>query len=177
MDEIAWLARTLRSCGVLLGLATVSFCQTPQSALSEYDVKAAYLLNFTKFVDWPSRSLEPFTICIVGDDPFGGSLTQILEGEQVNGRRIAVRHVSQPSRSCEVVFISKSEGSVGRTLAEVPAGVLTVGEGNEFLRRGGMIAFVLDNRRVRFDVNQRAIEKGGVRVSSRLLNVARVVER
>ena len=146
----------------------------------EYQVKAAFLLNFTKFIDWPNPvpGDTPFTICILGDDPFGGAVDRIIEGETVNGRRLAVERIrSQQAQSCQIVYVSRSEKEVSRFLSGLGHGVLTVGEGNQFLREGGMIAFVVSSRHVRFDVNQTAAANAGLRLSSKLLSVARTVEK
>src|SRR5207253_481199 len=90
---------------------------------SEYQVKAAFLLNFTKFIDWPADAFEnpgaPFTICILGDDPFGSDLDQLVEEETVKGRKLAVerlRRISNP-KSCQVLFLSRSEKDVSKILA------------------------------------------------------------
>lgn len=148
----------------------------------EYQVKAAFLLNFTKFIEWPP--LEPAdaapstSICIVGDDPFGRVLDQMVAGETLQGRKLTVERVMRPvPSSCRVVFVSRSEKDVPGFLASLPSGVLTVGDDPAFLRQGGMIAFVVDRRRVRFDINQAAALKSAVRISSRLLSVARLVEK
>jgi hypothetical protein len=147
---------------------------------SEFDVKAAFLLNFTKFIEWPPRSVPPdapFTICIAGEDPFGQTIDQITEGEKVDGHPVVVRRVSIPAtRPCEIIFISRSEKEVSKLLSEVPPGVLTVSDSEDFLRQGGMIALAVENRRVRFDVDVRAASRAGLKISSRLLNVARSVE-
>lgn len=147
----------------------------------EYKVKAAFLLNFTKFVEWPAAGASasaPFSICILGEDPFGTALESIVEGERVNGRRLVVQRVRpHEAQSCQVLFAGKGEGDLGKILQELRPGVLTVGEGTRFLHEGGMIAFVLESRRVRFDINQTAAARAGLLISSRLLNVARNVER
>jgi hypothetical protein len=153
----------------------------PTAASFEYDVKAAFLLNFTKFVEWPSAAFAapdaPLTICIVGDDPFGRAIDQIVEGESVNGHRIVIerkRHDQQ--RSCHVLYIS-SGGALTNSIISGGSAVLTVGEGEEFIRQGGIIAFVVDNRRVRFDINLRAASSAGLKLSSKLLSVARSVDK
>ena len=148
---------------------------------AEYEVKAAYLLNFTKFVEWPRTQDDPaaetFSICILGDDPFGGTLDQLVRNEAVNGRPIAVRRIRRLEESCEVLFVSRSERDVFRVLSRVTKGVLTVGEEPGFLRDGGMINLLVEDRRVRFDVNLEKAESSSLRISSRLLGVARSVLR
>ncbi len=146
---------------------------------SEYQIKAAFLLNFTKFIEWPTTegaAGSPFSICVVGEDPFGPVLDQLVEGETVGGRRIAVRRVhAEAPGSCSLLYVSKLEQNVSGVLAGAGPGVLTVGEGDGFLDEGGMIAFVLENRRVRFNIDQGAAQKAGLKLSSRLLGVARSV--
>jgi hypothetical protein len=155
---------------------------TPQQA-SEYQLKAAFLLNFTKFVEWPATAFEeagsPIAICILGDDPFGATLNQLVEGEVVNGRKVAAVRIRRapPPKSCQVLFVGGSEKDVSKILAGLGPGVLTVGEGAGFLRDGGMIAFVMENRRVRFEINQGAATNASLTMSSRLLSVARNVEK
>lgn len=146
----------------------------------EYGVKAAFLLNFMRFVEWPSTAFSssdaPLTICILGRDPFGRFLTDIVRGETVQDRRIAVRRVSEVSaaRMCQVVFLSAGSNSA-RVRAVEQMGVLVVSDDSRLLRDGAMIAFAVDARRVRFDVNQKAAESAGLKISSKLLSVARTV--
>ena len=149
---------------------------------SEYDVKAAFLLNFVKFVDWPPAAFadanSPIAICILGRDPFGLILDQLVEDETVNGRKVAVRRMSDPpaAKTCQLVFVEGTGKEAARAVSAVGRGVLTVGEGERFVRDGGIIGFVIENRRVRFDINRRAAETAGLTLSSKLLNVARAVE-
>jgi hypothetical protein len=149
----------------------------------EYKVKAAFLLNFTKFVDWPAAAFaepdSPFLICILGEDPFGQTLDQLVAGEVVNGRKVAVQRIrnSPAPKSCKVLFIGRSVGDLPELLPSLGQGLLTVGDREDFIGEGGMIAFVIENRRVRFDINQAAAENAGLKLSARLLNVARSVKR
>jgi len=157
----------------------------PEDARSEqsleYQVKAAFLLNFTKFIEWPPSAMppdKPFALCILGSDPFDGALHQIVAGESINGRKVVVEKIQPPqANSCQIVFVSRAEKDVPRFLSALPPGILTVGDGDGFLREGGQIAFVVENRRVRFDINQKAATSAGLKLSSKLLSVARFVER
>jgi len=152
-------------------------------APSEYQVKAAFLLNFTKFIEWPAsafaESNSPLAICILGKDPFGRDLDDIVQEESVNDRKLVVRRLNQSPapQACQVVFIGNAEREVRNILGGLSSGVLTVGDGDGFIRTGGMIAFVIDNRRVRFDINQAAAVNAGLKLSSKLLSVARSVEK
>jgi hypothetical protein len=148
---------------------------------SENDVKAAFLLNFVSFVEWPpgvgGPSRGPFSICVLGDDPFRGSLDALVVGDSFRDRPIQVRHIRRWQEPCNVLFVSRTFQGPLPILRRVDPGVLTVGEDPDFLRAGGMINFVVDDRRVRFDVNLKAAEEGSVKISSRLLSVARRVEQ
>jgi len=150
---------------------------------NEYQVKAAFLMNFTKFVEWPQTTFrdpsQPITICVYGDDPFGAALDQAVEGEIVAGHRLTVEHLHRPPapRACQVLFISRTERDPAAIVAAAGPGVLTVGDDDRFLRDGGAIAFVVQARHVRFDISLRATAKASLTISSRLLNVARTVVR
>jgi YfiR/HmsC-like len=168
---------TLLLCLFLLAL-TPSLRAVEASPPSEYQIKAAFLLNFTKFIEWPASEAagSTFSICVLGEDPFGPVLDQLVEGETVGGRKIAVRRIrAEAAGSCEILYVSKLEQNFQAALAGVGAGVLTVGEGDGFLDGGGMIAFILEDRRVRFNIDQGAAQKAGLKLSSRLLSVARSV--
>lgn len=167
---------------LLLALSLVSRSAAADQQPLEYEVKAAFLLNFTKFIEWPAAALPgpdaPFSICILGDDPFGQILDRMVEGESVEGHKLAVRRIGRgQAGTCQVAFAGGSEKELAKTLTGLGPGVLTVGEGDSFLREGGMIAFVLENRRVRFDINHSAAVKAALRVSSKLLSVARTVAK
>jgi hypothetical protein len=149
----------------------------------EYYVKAAFLLNFTRFVGWPaaaySDTAAPFTICVLGPDPFGDTLDQLVEGESASGRKLEVKRLQQrpAAKTCQLVFVGRSEKEAADMINGLGPGVLTVGESDWFLRAGGMIAFVVVGRQVRFDINPRAASKASLTLSSRLLGVARSVQK
>jgi hypothetical protein len=167
---------------LLFGLASRSVCEAADNPLPEYQVKAVFLLNFTKFIEWPDAAFAnpeaPINICVLGDDPFGQVLDSTVAGERIGSRRLVVQRTRRLlPKSCQVVFVGRSEKDLLKLLAGVGPGVLTVGEGEGFLREGGIIAFVVENRRVRFDVNQAAASNASLKISSKLLNVARSVEK
>jgi hypothetical protein len=152
----------------------------------EYQVKAVFLLNFTRFIEWPEAAFasadSPVSICILGEDPFGETLDRVVAGEAVGGRSIVVRRIraTPPRKSCQVLFakkIEKGEADLFRNPSVLGPGVLTVGEGAEFIHSGGVIAFILENRHVQFAINRGAAESAGLRLSARLLNVAKFVEK
>ena len=150
------------------------------SAVSEYQVKAAYLYNFAKFVEWPAESFSsasaPFEICIFGRDPFGEILQNLIRGKQVNGRSFRIRSGVAAS-SCHILFVSTSVTRQFETILQGLQGrsVLIVGESEGFVERGGMINFVLEGGRVLFEVNQKAAQRAGLKISAKLLSVAKPV--
>ncbi|HYP07489.1 MAG TPA: YfiR family protein, partial [Bryobacteraceae bacterium] len=169
------------------GLGLALLLLTPQAAAQqrplEDEVKAAFLLNFTKFVEWPASAFldnsTPISLCILGEGPVADTLAHLVQDERAHGRAIAVKTVKAPGPSdgCHVLFIARSEKDVRTLLAGVRPGVLTVGESDSFIAEGGMIKFVVENRRVRFDISQAKAARAMLAVNGRLLNVARVVEK
>lgn len=154
-----------------------------QEAPTEYQVKAAYLFNFLKFVDWPGDPLAnthgQWIIGIAGDNPFGDELTQIIAGKTVQGHELQVKRL-QPGedlRACHVLFISESERRrVPSILATLRgASVLTVADMDHFIESGGMIQFVMEKKRVRFGIDVGAASRARLKVSSKLLSLARTV--
>lgn len=167
---------------LIIGFGLAVPCARADESL-EYQVKAAFLLNFIKFTEWPptafTASDSPISICILGADPFGDALDQVVAGESVNGKKVAVERLKRaPSaKACQVLFISKTEKNIDKILPTLGPGVLTVGDEENFIRDGGMISFVIENRRVRFDINQTAATNAALKLSSKLLSVARSVEK
>jgi|SRR5690242_4333354 YfiR/HmsC-like len=164
-----------------LALAMTAAAQSARAP--EYQVKAAFLYNFAKFVEWPAQALPgssaPFRICVLGHDPFGDSLTSIVQGKSITGHPIAAMGLPSAAevRSCHVLFISHSDPEILKPALERIRGlpILTVGESADFLPLGGMINFVLEEDRVRFEINLEAAERHHLKLSSKLLAVARVV--
>ncbi len=149
----------------------------------EYQVKAAFLYNFAKFVEWPSSSFPdasaPFRICVFGQDPFGQALLDITHEKIVSGHKLQVDQVVDVAlaRTCHILFIASSEKVQLKRIFESLQGtdVLTVGDIKGFAELGGIINFVLENDRVRFEVNRRAADRAGLKISSKLLGVAKLV--
>jgi hypothetical protein len=150
---------------------------------TDYQLKAAFLFNFAKFIDWPNSSFASpqslFAICILGQDPFGSVLDDTLKGKTIGGRPIAVRRLKDKAegRQCQMVFVSSSES---RHLAEIigslqVANVLLVGESNGFAVLGGTIELTLEDSHIRFAINTDAADRSGLTVSSKLLALAKIV--
>jgi hypothetical protein len=158
--------------------------QSEQPKPSEYQVEAVYLLNFAKFVEWPAAAVppgEPFSICVLGQYPFGAALDRTIAGESIDGRKVVVRRFSkaQEAMSCHVLFISLSEehrlAEILKTLEKTT--ILTVSNLPNFSQQGGMIQFVVEANKVRFEVNLTSAERAGLTLSSELLKVATTVTR
>jgi hypothetical protein len=171
--------------GMVRLAAFLLLCSTWGSALvesqarpAEYDVKAAYLLNFGKFVRVSSNApaREHFDICMIGPDPMGHVLDSLATGEQVDGRPVRIRRVEDAAdaRSCDIAYFSTND--TARIDSELAAlrnsDALTVSDAPNFLEHGGMIQFVLVAQRVRFSVNLNAVHRTHLVLSSELLRVA-----
>lgn len=163
------------------GLPASSVLAQPQR---EYDVKSALLFNFTRFVDWPPEAFgasgEPVVIGILGRDPFGATLEEMVRGELCRGRPIRVdrfRNV-EAALNCEILFVAASEAAELPRILRVLRGraVLTVADFEGFALRGGMIRFLKDpNGRIHLQINLEAAKAAGLTISAKLLRVAEVV--
>lgn len=165
----------------VIGALAVALSVLPARAQDtplEYQVKAAYLYNFVKFVEWPAGAIGgPLTICIAGRDPFAGALDDIVRGESIDGHPIAARLVQAPQADCNVVFVpgDVTPGEYLRATRTAP--VLTVGESPDFIAQGGIVNFVRDAGMIRFEIDQDAATRAGLHISSRLLRLARMPAR
>jgi hypothetical protein len=170
---------------VMLSLLHIPVLQGQQPKVSEYQVKATYLYNFGRFVHWPPNATatkgDSFSICVLGQDPFGPTLDSTLAGEMLDGKPLAVKRISTPrdAGECRILFVSSTEEHhLKEILAAVEqAGVLTVSDIPGFSRRGGMIQFVMEGDRVRFEINLTTAESARLVLSSELLKVAAAVRR
>jgi len=173
-------------CSSVLCLVMLLAAGAPISARAdlgkagEYQVKAAFIMHFINFIDWPDFALpaDTLTIGVLGKDPSDGAI-DALKGKTLKGRRVIVRHYDEPeeARSAAILFISPSEKRalllILKTLRNRP--VVTVGDQQGFARSGVMINMVLVRKRVGFEVNLPASERAGIRISSQLLKLAREV--
>lgn len=154
-----------------------------QNGPSEYQLKAAFLFNFAKFVEWPARSFAspqaPFSICILGADPFGQAIDDTLRGQTMDSRPVTALRVQDLSqlRHCQMVFISISEKSSLQAILQSVQGanVLLVGETPGFAAAGGAIQFQMQDNHIRFSINPAAAERAGLHISSKLLSLATIV--
>ena len=146
-----------------------------QGVSEEYRVKAAFLYNFLKFVEWPADLASgPLTICVAGRNPFGTMLHNLVRDELINGRPIDARVILEPEPGCHVIFVPDGAASGAYLRAGRGTAALTVGESPTFLDQGGIANFYVDRGNVRFEINPAAAERAGIRISSRLLQLARI---
>jgi hypothetical protein len=166
---------------VLLALA-IATAPASAGAPEEYALKAAYLYNFVKYIEWPDASFatdaDPYRVCVVGRDPFGDRLAQAIGGKTVRNRGFAVERFDAPGevvRACHVLFVAGDEAFAARVLETLgQASVVTVGEGN-FARAGGVASFVRTAKGFTVELNMRAARERELRVSARLQQVSAVV--
>lgn len=175
----------LRLVAVALGAALLlaaPWARASARAPTEYEVKAAFLFNFAKFVSWPATAFPspqaPLVIGVLGENPFGAELARLAADVRVQGRFLEVKHAASVAslQGCHVIFISGSERErlpqIVGALTQARARSLTVGESDNFLRDGGMIRFVVEQNRVRFEISAEAAAAAGLGISSKLLSLA-----
>jgi hypothetical protein len=156
----------------------------PADPAFEYKVKAGFLFNFLKFVEWPPETFAaddmPFLIGVLDNDPAAPVLRQAFVGKTVNGRKIEVRSFPDPigARVCQLLFLSRAQqNSVDELRRQLKgAAVLTVSETEQFCQRGGMINFVRQDESLRFEINLGAIKSAGLNMSSKLASMAIIVK-
>lgn len=176
----------MRAAALLVFLAGSALAASPTADTlpTEYEVKAAFLYNFAKYVEWPrdpQRAAEPFVVTVLGEDPFGSILDDAFEGKAIDHRRIVLRRVTRTEEvgASQILFISHSEaGQLPGILKQLDrSAILTVGEMDRFAERGGVICFRSDKDRIRLEINLAVAERSGLRISSELLKLARIVGR
>jgi len=182
---MATLVRLLLPIGLLVATAAMPAGRASAQGTKEYQVKAAYLYGFGRFVEWPATAPaaagDTFVVCVLGDDPFEHWLDNVAAGAVMKLKPVAIRRIARPeeSASCHTLFISASEdvriGRIIEALEHRP--VLTVSDAPGFAQRGGMIGFSSDGRRIRFTVNLTAAEDAGLMLNSELLRVAVTILR
>ncbi len=170
----------------LLALAPGSPTRAAEPASArEYQIKAAFLYNFTKFVSWPENAVsgepKPLNICIIGRDPFGSVIDISTKGKFVKHRPLIVRRIEQIGEveTCHLLFVSSSESSrlsdIVEFVSDLP--ILTVADGGNFAQRGGIINLVITGNKIRFEINPDAASRAGLQLSAQLLKLALIVGR
>jgi hypothetical protein len=180
---VAVLTRRRAAALIAALLALAAAPGRAQAPPSEYQVKAAFLFNFSQFVDWPAAAFadgrSPLVIGVLGEDPFGATLDEIIRGETVNGRPLAVRRYKSIDQvdACHILFIDRSQtGQLDTVVTALrERSVLTVGDFEGFTRRGGIIRFVTVGNKIRLRVNLAAAQQAKLTISSKLLRPAQIV--
>jgi YfiR/HmsC-like len=179
--SMSYEALVLLLCSVAFAPAT-----TANAQMDEYSIKAGYLYNFSKYVAWPEQAFgapdAPFTICIVGDDPFGNRLDQAISGKTAgDGRALEIRRLKsdEPTslRECQVAFLGKSEKERAAAIIDAVkrSAVLTVADFSPFAENGGVADLRIDGTKVKVDLNMNAANRANLKVSGKLQQVATLV--
>ncbi|MCX6903989.1 MAG: YfiR family protein [Verrucomicrobia bacterium] len=176
---------------IVLGMMVCSLMGRTRAAgaeavsFQEHPVKAAFIYNFFKFVEWPASRFQetnaPLLIGVVGRGPITAALEAAVQDRKINGRNLLVQAVATPeeARAAHLLFVAATEDKQLDKLLKALAtsSVLTVGESEAFARQGGMICFVLENGKIRFEINMDSAQRAGVKVSAQLQKLARTVRR
>jgi len=185
-SDLVVRSRTGRLSTLTAALGLLAVCpamaQEPPKA-PEYRIKAAFLYNFTLYTEWPPESFpkadSPIVLAIAGEDPFGCELDAAIRGKTVRGRPIEIHHYAQAEDAppCHLLFLANSQAkNLPQTLRRLADSLpLTVGETEDFTRIGGAIRFLVEGNKVRFEVNTDAVARARVKISSKLLSLARIV--
>ena len=160
------------------------FLSASQTTINrEYQIKAAFPFNFTQFVEWPFNAFSepetPLIIGILGEDPFGNYLEETVTDEKVNGHLLVIQHYKniEEAKTCHILFINQAETDKPEQAVINLKGkyILTVSDGNNFIKQGGMIRFVTKNNTIQIQINPEAVKEANLTVSSKLLRIAEVV--
>lgn len=183
-DQAAfWGAFRRAACGLLTVALAWALPVHAADAPLEYRLKAAFLLNFAKLTQWPAARFkdagDPLKLCVLGSDPFTGALEQTVAGKQIGGRPVTARRGAQAADllDCHLVYLPAGERTRYAVAMKTLSGhsILTVDEGVQFSRPLGMIRFYLDQERVRFELNPRAVEQAQLKMDPKLSKIARIV--
>jgi len=171
--------------GAILLCSGNAGAQNTKSAPSDYAIKAGFIYNFAKLVEWPKSSWEnrdaPMLIGVLGNDRFADVLERAVSGKRIAGRPFAVRRLKWPDingRDCQILFIASEERAQADDIVHLfrKHPVLTIAEWEGFAKRGGIINFTERDSRVHFEVNADAGRQASLTISSRLLSLAKIVQ-
>jgi hypothetical protein len=183
---VAFLSAVADSRLALIAVfATIVPCTAQGQTADEYQVKAAYMYNLAKFVDWPAEAFsspsQPIVFCVAGQTPLSRPLEDALAGKVVGQRPLVFRQLadSKQAGGCKVLFMSLPDQKRQRQTLDQVKGlpVLTVGEAEDFTAEGGIVRFLLDAGRVRLEFNLDAADDAKLRVSSKLLSLGKTVRK
>lgn len=187
LEGRVWWTTVRRHLALLVGMALLGGAAPAQAASSgptpEYQLKAVFLFNFAQFVEWPARAFPrrdtPLIIGVLGDDPFGSYLDELVHDEKIGARPLVARRFKRGEEigECHILFVSASEISVlGKTLEAMKGrSILTVSDLDPFTKEGGLVRFVTENGKIRLRINVEAASACGLKISSKILRPATVV--
>ena len=181
MSILKAIARQCLYASLLMAWHT-SIVSAQTSAIPEYQVKAAFLFNFTQFVEWPPSSFStpqaPLVIGVFGKDPFGSYLKETIAGEKMDGHPLVIQHYSniEDLRTCHILFINETETYKVKQVIESLKGrsILTVSDKPDFIKNGGMIRLFIENNKTKLRINPEATKAANLVISSKLLRIAEV---
>ncbi len=172
-------------CSLCLAWAPRLGAQTATS--KEYEIKAAFIYRLTQFMEWPtnrfSSSSEPITLCIVGQDPFGSAIDTVLKNQKIGVRDFQIKRLAASANTghtnCHLLFMGASAASeTGKIVSALrDQAVLTVGEEEEFTRKGGHVRLFIQDNKLRFEINVAAFERSGLKLHSQVMKLATRVTR
>lgn len=173
----------LKHCHLFLAAVACLVCDSMAAAAPEYEVKAAFIYNFSRFIEWPPETADAdgeLYFCVLGRDPFGEAL-ESLEGREVQGRTLTIRRLEsiEERGDCAIVYISPSHSEDYTHLLDIlshDTGMLSISDIDGFAENGGVIELYLENNKVRFAINIEAARRTGLEMSSQLLRLARIIE-
>lgn len=175
----------LGSAAVLAVLCVATAMTRGDEPSREYQVKAAFLFNFAEFTQWPDSAFAgsdgPFVVAVIGQNPFGQALEHTMEGKSIAGHPVVVRYIDSSGDvpGCHVLFVPASEDGrlddIFKQVADRP--ILTVGESEKFPWAGGIIRFLIEDNKVRFEINPDAAAKASLHISSKLMCLARIFKK
>jgi hypothetical protein len=176
--------RWLALAAVLFGTGSGGPAAAGPAEASESQVKAAFLLNFPKYVEWPAETFattnSPIVVTVMGDAAVAADLGKMITGKTVNGRPLVLKQINasaEAPRDSQILFIGATVRRSAEVLAQVrPRAILTVGEGEDFLPNGGAIRFARRDQKIRLEINPAAATHAQLKISSKLLSVADVVK-
>jgi len=174
------------TCNYIYGFLSIAFGNAfaygQSTTASEYELKAVFIFNFTQFVQWPATSFSsehaPLVIGILGEDPFGPYLNDVISGEKVDGHPLVIEHYATAGdiKNCHILFVSKNEitrfGQLAATLKK--QNVLTVGDAPTFLMQEGMIKLLTKNNKIQLQINIESVKESNLVISSKLLRLAEI---
>lgn len=183
--KLTGLTRLIMLCTASIWLLFASLCGAFDETVTEYELKAVFLYNFSVFIKWPEKlDLNAFNICVLGEDPFNNTLKAAVEHEKIQGKPYVVKNIDQPYRvsetelkECQIAFINNETRNMERLLKRLQGyPILTVSDGEFFNERGGMIELYPEGKRIRLAISNKALKQVHLKADPQLLKLARLFD-